>query len=847
MPRPDPLAPYHAKRDFAATPEPTGRPESRSEPQGLQFVVQRHAARRLHYDFRLEWGGTLKSWAVPKGPSLDPDIQRLAVQVEDHPLEYADFEGTIPPGHYGAGEVAVCDRGIWIPRGDVDEGLRRGKLQFELRGTRLHGEWTLYRLAHEPTQWMLRKRRDRHARPGDGDAVLHEEPTPLPAGPPAPTPPTRARNGRWAAGAAPPQIIEPQLATLVDRPPAGNRWVYEIKYDGYRMLARLEGEHVRLFSRNGLEWTDRLSALVRTLSVLRLGSGWLDGEIVVMDAQGRTDFHALQAALDRDASQVEYVVFDVPGWGGRDLREEPLHARLEVLDRVFEQLPPGVPLARSRPLAPQYVGQAVLQAACRMGLEGMIGKHLDAPYRAGRSPHWIKLKCRGEQEVVVGGYTEPRGSRGHLGALLVGIHDEEGKLRYAGRVGSGFDERTLAQMWQRLQPLRAPRCPFAPRPTLPRATTVHWVRPELVVQVRFATWTHEGLLRQASFVGVREDKPAKEVRREVAEPRSVPDDPASGPTVSPSAVAGTAPRASAKERRADVRGIPVSNPHRLVYSVPRVTKLEVVRYHEAIGEHLLPHLLGRPLSLVRCPQGTGGDCFFQKHVQTQLPEGVVAVEVPSSEGPDTQVAVTSIEGVIALAQYGNVEFHTWGARMPRPDRPDRLTMDLDPDPELPWSSVVEAAQLTRVLLEELGLVAFLKTTGGKGLHIVTPIRTTRGWDEVKAFAKALASRLATVAPQRFTARLTKTRREGRIFVDYLRNGRGATAVAAYSLRARPGAPVPMPLAWDALDPREDLRGEHFNIRNALAHAPGADAAWAAYEESRRTLTVKMMRALGLDA
>ena len=835
MRRDDPLSAYNAKRDFRQSPEPAGAGQRRKrQDEPLQFVIQRHDARRLHYDFRLEWGGTLKSWAVPKGPSLDPDIQRLAVEVEDHPLDYANFEGTIPKGHYGAGDVAVWDRGEWLPEeDDVDEALRRGKLHFELRGSRLHGSWVLFRTGKERTQWMLKKRRDRHAKAGDGDAVLHD--------PPPPSTPAPARRGRRKAGTEPlPDLIEPQLATLVDRPPAGDQWVYEIKYDGYRMLTRFDGRRARLFSRNGLEWTERLPRLAQQLSRLKLGPGWLDGEIVVMDEQGHTDFHALQATLDNGAAEVEYVVFDIPWWQGQDLRDAPLSDRLALLDDIFEALPADAGLSRSKPLDARYVGQAVLDAACQLGLEGLIGKRLDAPYRAGRSPHWIKLKCRAEQEVVIGGYTEPRGSRGHLGALLVGVWGEDGQLDYAGRVGSGFDAAGLQSMLERLQPDETAACPFRRKSALPGAPRVHWVQPRHVAQVRFATWSRDGLLRQASFVGLREDKPARDVVRERA--RALKETPEMQTPAPTSRTARRTPRPGADT----VMGLRVSSPDRIVFSVPRVTKLEVVRYHEDIAEHLLPHLHKRPLSLLRCPQGTSGECFFQKHIETALPRGVEAVEVPASDGVDQQVMVTRPEGIVALAQYGNVELHTWGARAPKPEKVDRITMDLDPDTDLPWAQVVEAAQLTRVLLEELGLATFVKTTGGKGLHVVVPLKPTRGWDEVKAFARAAATRLATVAPQRFTAQLSKSRRSGRIFIDYLRNGRGATAISAYSLRAREGAPVSVPLHWDELSVRRDLRGPHFNIHNAVARAPDSQAAWADYEASRKTLTVKMMKALGVE-
>jgi bifunctional non-homologous end joining protein LigD len=813
MARRDPLAEYSARRDFSRTPEPRASVARRSA-QGLRYYIQRHAASRLHYDFRLEWDGTLKSWAVPKGPSLDPAAKRLAVQTEDHPLSYGTFEGTIPVGEYGAGDVLLWDRGIWIPRDDPAQALARGKLHFELVGEKLRGDWVLFRLGREQRQWMLRKIDDGHARPGDDAAILQQRPESVRIDAP-PSPPRGApAAARKRTRARMPDFIAPQLATLVSEAPTDEGWAYEVKYDGYRMLARCEGSDVRLLSRNGNDWTARLRPVAAALARAKLGDCFLDGEIVVADSHGRTSFQALQRALDGQAAGVAYYVFDLLFADGRDLRELALADRFARLRDRAAALPPGGTVRLSEQLTGS--GPQAWKTACELGLEGLIGKRLDAPYASGRSSTWLKLKCRSGQEFVIGGYTEPAGQRHGLGALLVGTLAADGALDYAGRVGTGFDDRTLGQLRRRLDALRVEASPFRKPPRIARSTRVHWTRPALVAQVEFAEWTDEGLLRQASFQGLREDKDPRTARRE---------------------------RPVAGNR---VGSIVVTNPDRVIFRTPRITKLEVVRYYEAVGEAMLGHVEGRPLSLVRCPQGIDGQCFFQKHVGTRLPAGVERVPIREKNGVEDYLFVTAVDGLLGLAQFGNVEFHTWGSRVPDIEHVDQLIFDLDPDEGLPWKRVVDAALLTRGLLEEIGLSCFLKTTGGKGLHVVVPLKPTRDWDQAKRFAQAVAQQLAQVAPDRFTAQLAKERRGGRIFIDYLRNGRGATAIAAWSLRARQGAPVSMPVAWDRLSARRDIRGDVFSLRNAPAERQAAEAAWKDTARSRRTLTAKMFAALGID-
>ena len=813
MPSRDPLAEYNAKRDFSRTPEPRAA-VTKPRSTGLRFFIQRHAATRLHYDFRLEWNGTLKSWAIPKGPSFDPALKRLAVQTEDHPLSYGDFEGTIPAGEYGAGDVVLWDRGTWIPRDDPESGFARGKVHFELVGEKLRGEWVLFRLGREQKQWMLRKIDDGYARPGDEDAIVTTRPesvrTVAATARKSRAPARRPRKTRGSM----PDFIAPQLATLVSEAPSGVDWSYEVKYDGYRMLARCEGGKVRLISRNGNDWTSRVAPLAAEMERLQLRDGWLDGEIVVADGRGVTSFQALQRALDGRATGVVFYVFDLPWADGEDLRGLPLSERAARLAKWLPRLPPRGALRRSEHLSGS--GHDAWQAACKLGLEGLIGKRLDAPYVSGRTDTWIKLKCRSGQEFVIGGYTEPAGQRHGFGALLVGTRAPDGGLDYAGRVGTGFDHAMLDSLHRKLDALEVEKPAFRKPPKIARSDRVHWVRPKLVAQVEFAEWTNEGLLRQASFQGLREDKDPRSAQRE---------------------------RPLAGNR---VGAVVVTHPERVIYPTPRITKLDVVRYYESVGTAILPEVKGRPLSLVRCPQGIEAQCFFQKHVGTTLPAGVQRVPIREKTGVDDYLAITSIDGLLGLAQFGNIEFHTWGSHVPNVENVDRLVFDLDPDTDLPWPRVIEAAQLTRGLLNELGLPTFLKTTGGKGLHVVVPLKPSRDWEQAKRFAQAVADQLARVAPDRFTAKLAKERRDRKIFIDYLRNSRGATAIAAFSLRARAGAPVAMPIAWDMLSPKRDIRGDVFNLKNAAAAVPAALAAWRDISKSAATLSVKMARVLGID-
>lgn len=842
---------YQRKRDFGNTPEPQGRVAA-GRRAGLRFVVQKHAARSLHYDFRLELDGTLKSWAIPKGPSLDPADKRLAVQVEDHPLQYGDFEGVIPEKQYGAGAVAVWDRGTWVPVGDPRRGYREGHLRFALSGNKLKGGWALVRLKGkaEPGKqpWLLIKERDEYARPGHGAELLEQAAQSVmsgrtveeiaagrePTGALGKTSPRRRQAPAAAAVKvrALPARLDPELGTLVATAPTEAGWLYEVKYDGYRMLARVDKGKARLYSRNGLDWTARFPGIARELEARELGPAWLDGEVCAVDARGRTSFSALQELLS-GGGQVRYFVFDAPFLGGRDLRSLPLSARRKALAAALGKLGERSTLRLSEPLS--GAGAKVHAQACKRGLEGVMGKRADSPYRHERTRDWIKLKCRQQQEFVIGGYTAPAGSRLGLGALLLGVHDSHGELRYAGRVGTGMDAATLASLEQALSRLRTAASPFARAPSGRLARGVRWVEPQLVAEISFAEWTRDGLVRQASFEGLREDKPQAQVEREVARPMA----------------RGAAARAVKRSRAVmavassppTVAGVKITHPERIVYAEPAVTKLMVAEYYARVAPRLLPHVAGRPLSIVRCPDGAEGACFFQKHVGEYAIPGIDVATIEESTGKrNPYIVANTAKALVGLAQMQALELHAWGAKVASIEQPDTLILDLDPDPALSWASVVEGARLTRSLLDEIGLESLLKTTGGKGLHVVVPLKRGHGWDVVKDFAQDIAAHLAKTLPDRFTATMSKSRRVDKIFVDYLRNTRGATAVAPYSLRARPGATVATPLTWEELSAR--TLPSAFTILSVVERIAKKRDPWANYESRRQRLTATMRRALG---
>jgi bifunctional non-homologous end joining protein LigD len=791
---------YREMRDFSITPEPRGEARNAARKR-LHYYVQRHAATRLHYDFRLQLDGVLKSWAVPKGPSLDPADKRLAVQTEDHPLDYGEFEGVIPEKQYGAGEVLLWDRGAWTPEDDDPaQALRKGRLHFRLDGEKLHGRWILTRTrsAEDKPQWLLIKRNDEDAAPGVD--VTRERPESVKR------PPKKAAR---AARAQLPQFVAPMLATLVTEPPPATNhageWVYEVKHDGYRLLARFDDDGApRLFTRSGNDWTAKLPHLAAALAGLRLRNSWLDGEIVVPGPDGRSDFQALQNAFDagRDTAIV-YPVFDAPFLAGHDLRRLALSERKKRLRRSFKD-------TESVRFSADLKGSAreVLEHACKLGLEGLIGKEAGSVYASGRSKSWIKLKCRQRHDFVIGGCTAPGGSRTGFGALLVGLYDQQGKLHFAGKVGTGFDEHLLRTLTRRLAGLKRPDSPFVDPP---RGKGVQWVRPSLVAEVAYAERTKDGILRQASFVGLREDLPAKNVHEERA-------------------VSNT------------VLGVKISHPDRVIWPEHGIRKIDLARYVEEVGDWLLPHVKNRPLSLVRCPDGVAGECFYQRHLAMAASPGSLQTVKRERSSKGAYIYAASLDAVVSAVQNGAVELHTWGATVPDIKHPDRITMDLDPDEALPWKLLVEGTLLTKTLLDGLGLKSFLKTTGGKGLHVVAPIKPELEWDALKAFTERIAKMLVKARPDLFTAKLAKARRPNKIFADYLRNSETASAVAAYSPRARPGAGVSVPLAWDELDPKDDLRAR-FNVLNVPKRLARLRDPWAGYWRTRQAITSKMKQAL----
>lgn len=774
---------YHGRRRFGATPEPRGS-VSRDRRARRIFVIQKHHARALHYDFRLELDGTLKSWAVPKGPSLDPGVRRMAVEVEDHPLEYAEFEGTIPAGHYGAGTVEIWDRGSWEPDGEEDPqaALAAGRLKFRLDGERLHGRWMLVRTrgrAGRSPQWLLIKERDGEARTApwlDRIALLEQ-----------------ARPGRL------PERLQPQLATLVDHVPRGIAWGFEVKFDGYRILARIHAGEVRLLTRNGHDWTARLPSLRDALARCPVADAWLDGEIVMPGRNGMPDFQALQNAFsDGGTDDVLYYLFDLPWCESHDLGNVPLARRRALLRDIVAAI--DDPMVRFSDDF-ETGGTALLDEACRIGLEGVIGKRRDSPYVQQRSGDWVKLKCIRRQEFVIGGYTEPSGSRIGFGALLLGYW-RDGALQYAGRVGTGFTDASLRDIHRQLVRLARRTSPFQAPPPLRRA---HWVTPKLVAEVSFSEWTRDGHLRRPVFHGLRSDKPARDIGIEV---------PAEAP--------------------ATRRSYPLTHPDRIVDEQSGATKRDLARYYDVMADALLPHLKDRPLALVRAPEGVGGARFFQKHVSQEQIPGIRVLPAELDPGHAPPVTIDDRDTLIHAAQANVFELHGWNATADDIEHPDRLVFDLDPGQGIAWPTMRDAALLVAGFLRELELVPLLKTSGSQGVHVVVPILRECGWDEAKAFSKAVVEHLARVLPALFVAKSGPRNRVGRIFVDYLRNGRGATTVAAFSPRLRPGLPVSVPVHEDELKTLDSPRGwTIFDTRALLARL--RDDPWRDGEASRRSI------------
>ena len=839
---------YNRMRDFSATSEPAAGHRRGKKPAGdhaLQFCIQKHDASHLHYDFRLELDGALKSWAVPKGPSLDPKVKRLAVHVEDHPLDYATFEGSIPEGHYGAGDVIVWDRGVWIPLEDPEKAYAKGKLKFELQGEKLAGVWNLVR-THMPgkkEQWFLIKHQDGAARPQSDYDVLVAEPDSVlsertivdkprlsakqvkPLQGPAKAPRKSASGKLTGAHKAKiPAQLKPQLATLVESAPEGD-WQYEIKFDGYRIMARIDQDEVQLFTRNGHDWTHKLPKQAQALAALGLESAWLDGEMVVADADGVPDFQALQNAFDSGRSEnIVYYLFDLPYLNGVDLCEVPVEERRAALATVLKTHQD--PLLRFSE-AFDETPQALLNSACQMRMEGLIGKRLGSPYVSRRSSDWIKLKCKHRQEFVIVGYTDPKGARSSFGALLLGLHDRDsGELRYAGKVGTGFNETTLKSILAQLKPLRVKKPAVANPPTGFEAKGVHWLKPSLLAEVAFAEMTQDGSVRHAVFHGLREDKPAKDITEERAKPMNT------------SKTESTAPSQSGL---ADGK-VRITHPDRVIDASSGTTKMQLAEYYASVAEWILPQLKDRPVALVRAPDGIAGDLFFQKNAEHLAIPGIRTLDKELTGQP--VMLINNAEALIGAVQMSTVELHTWNATTTDLDKPDRFVLDLDPDPALPWKSMIEATALTLTVLDELGLKAFLKTSGGKGIHLVVPLTRKHGWDEVKDFSHAIVTHMAKLLPERFSAVSGPKNRVGRIFIDYLRNGLGATTICAYAARTREGLPVSVPLFREEVG---EIKGaDQWNVHNVHERlAEVGDEPWADIKKTRQSITAEMRKRVGM--
>ena len=864
------LTSYRTKRDFSKTDEPSGKRKIAPSKQ-LRFVIQKHAATRLHYDLRLELDGVFKSWAVTRGPSLDPHDRRLAVEVEDHPLDYGDFEGTIPKGQYGGGTVQLWDRGLWQPEGSsaAEAMLRKGDLKFRLDGERLKGSWVLVRMRKDKSgksrnNWLLIKHRDDYARVDDGDALLGEDrsvasgrsmddikngrgrkprPFMLRSGKtfasdavwhsggmektrnsPAVKPAAHAKNELNQARTVTnlPRFVEPMLCKSIERPPVGAGWAHEIKFDGYRMQLRVEGGAAQLRTRKSLDWTGKFPAIAE--AARGLPACIIDGEIVALDRSGAPDFAALQAALaDGKTGQVIFFAFDLLFVDNEDIRAWPLDARKHRLEGLIDG-------AHAAPLI-RFVehfaegGEAVLKSACRMSLEGIISKRLSSPYRSGRGDAWTKSKCRAGHEVVIGAWSE---TNGRFRSLLVGVHRGK-RLVYVGRVGTGYGQGTVARILPRLKSVQAKKSPFGGANAPRDERDVHWTNPVLVAEIEFAGWTADGMVRQAAFKGLREDKPAAEVEAEKPAPASRTD--LAAPRMTTSRRTPTTKTAPTGDTV--VMGVPISHPDKPLWPDANdgepVSKLDLARYYESIGPWMTEHIRGRPCSIVRAPDGIGGEHFFQRHAMQGTSSLLELVTVSGDRKPYLQI--DRVEGLAALAQIAAVELHPWNCKPWHPDMPGRFVFDLDPAPDVAFDRVVEAALELRQRLEAMGFRTFCKTTGGKGLHVVTPFAATKkdgiGWPEAKAFARHICTAMAEESPDKYLVKMAKKERAGRIFLDYLRNDRMSTAVAPLSPRARAGAPVSMPLTWAQV--KKGLDPMRFTVRTAPALL-SKSRAWKDYDD-----------------
>ncbi len=853
---------YRKKRKFGVTPEPRGR---KARAKGNHFVIQKHAATRLHYYLRLELDGVMKSWAVTRGPSLVPGEKRLAVEVEDHPVEYNSFEGTIPKGEYGGGTVLIWDRGTWTPEEDPHRGLKKGHLDFSLHGEKLNGHWHLVRMhrrsGEKRNNWLLIKANDESARTEKEPDILEEMPESVITGrsmdeiaagkgkqrvwhsnrsaadnvkagatraairAARPTQKARASHKskttkkankskaakktskRKRGSAALPDFVLPSLATLHDTVPQGAGWVHEIKFDGYRMQARLDHGTVKLLTRKGLDWAARFPNVTDDVGQLAADTALIDGEIVVENSRGISNFSMLQAALSGgDQDSFVYYVFDLLHLDGEDLTRRPMVERKAALKALLEESGDTGSIRYSEHFAEN--GEVVWEQACQMNLEGIVSKRADSPYRPGRSDSFLKIKCATAQELVVGGYGPSNAMPNAVGALVVGYY-RDGKLIYAGRVGTGYTQAVAKSLWKRLHPLERAKTPFDEIPPVEaRRRDVRWVEPTTVIESHFRGWTSDGIVRQAAFKGLRDDKPANEVVRELpAEEDSVQKEPRRAAAKSSTSAAkkskrvatgqakGAAARAPRQNSKGDEGAVRFTHPDRIYWPDVGVTKQELADYYTAVWDYMAPQVVDYPLSLVRCPDGIKGQCFFQKHASAGLNDTLLKSVIDRKRRQ--VIAVEDLNGLLSLVQAGVLEVHVRGSTIERLDLCHRIIFDIDPGPDIGWADIVRAAREVRERLQAINLESFVKLTGGKGVHVVLPVAPAE-WETVKTFVQAFAQAMAADDPDRYVAKMTKSIRKGKIFIDYLRNSLEQTAVAAYSTRSRDGAPVSAPVTWEEL-------------------------------------------------
>ncbi len=767
------LKKYRAKRNFKRTPEPAGKIKKHPS-TSLLYLIQKHAASHLHYDLRLELNGVLKSWAVPKGPSLDPTVKRLAVHVEDHPLEYGSFEGIISQDQYGGGAVLLWDTGTWeCQDANANEAYKKGHLTFLLKGKKLKGLWKLVQIKTDPKNWLLIKVKDKYAKSG-GEEITQTKPRSVVT--------NRlideiTDSTKDVPKSTMPDTIYPQLATLVEQPPNTKEWLHEIKLDGYRLICFIQNKKIKILSRNQKDTTKDLPYLVEKLKKANLSSCILDGELVAVNKNNQFDFQLLQNSIHgHETSTLIYYTFDLLYYNGYDLTSLPLLARKKLLREI---IPENDPLIR---YGDHIIGNgiAVFKKTCELGLEGIVSKKIDSPYIQDRTHFWLKTKCTFRQEFIIGGYTKPKGERKFFGSLLLGVYEDGDKLRYCGHVGTGFSEETLRMLGELLEKYKTSTMPFSHLP--PDVKKATWVKPELMVEVTFAGWTQDKILRQPSFKGLRDDKKAREI---VIEKPSKP-------------VKTT---------------YPLTNPTKILYPEQGITKLELATFYDAIHDWILPYIINRPLSLVRCPDGQREKCFYQKHMIDEPTGTLHVIHIQEKEKTQPYVYIKDKEGLISLVQMGVLEIHPWGSTIDELEKPDIIIFDIDPAPDVEWKKVIQAARFIRDELEKLGITSFVKTTGGKGLHVTVPIKPQRPWEEIKIFSKTFVKYLVSLKPESYVDVMTKSKRAGKIYLDYLRNQRGATAIAPYSTRAFTGAPVATPLSWEELSPK--IKSASYTIKNLV--------------------------------